>query len=199
MATNWWLTSPAASRASRRRSATFATARREQTVTIADRSKLFAARLGEDQRGAARTHSPGKQVRFDRAQHYAGYGRALGCSRTARAWWCRTSSPARFADDIGLNRGDVILEINKQPVNQRDDFRRIAGHAEERAGCGLPGPSSAARGDRVARSLSQVHFRNLTMPNRHWHWAPRFRDDFQCRCLTAYSLTTLRGAGLIPI
>jgi len=30
-----------------------------------------------------------------------------------------------FADDIGLNRGDVILEINKQPVNNPDDFTRI--------------------------------------------------------------------------
>ena len=29
-----------------------------------------------------------------------------------------------FADDIGLNRGDVILEINKQPVNTADDFSR---------------------------------------------------------------------------
>ena len=33
--------------------------------------------------------------------------------------------PGSFAEDIGLNRGDVVLEINKQPVNSADDFTRI--------------------------------------------------------------------------
>ena len=30
-----------------------------------------------------------------------------------------------FAEDLGLNRGDVILEVNKQPVNNPDDFAKI--------------------------------------------------------------------------
>ena len=33
--------------------------------------------------------------------------------------------PDGFGDTAGLSRGDVILEINKQPVNSEDDFRRI--------------------------------------------------------------------------
>jgi serine protease Do len=33
--------------------------------------------------------------------------------------------PGSFADDIGLSRGDVVLEINKQKVNSEDDFDRI--------------------------------------------------------------------------
>ena len=33
--------------------------------------------------------------------------------------------PNSFGDDIGLSRGDVILEINKQPVNTEDDFTRV--------------------------------------------------------------------------
>jgi serine protease Do len=33
--------------------------------------------------------------------------------------------PGSFADDIGLSRGDVVLEINKQPVNSEEDFDRI--------------------------------------------------------------------------
>jgi serine protease Do len=33
--------------------------------------------------------------------------------------------PNSFADDVNLNRGDVILEINKQPVNSEDDLNRI--------------------------------------------------------------------------
>jgi serine protease Do len=33
--------------------------------------------------------------------------------------------PGSFADDTGLNRGDVILEVNKQKVNNEEDFNRI--------------------------------------------------------------------------
>ena len=35
------------------------------------------------------------------------------------------SNPAASATTCGLNRGDVILEINKQPVNSEEDFRKI--------------------------------------------------------------------------
>ena len=34
--------------------------------------------------------------------------------------------PGSFADTAGLSRGDVILEINKQPVNSEDDYTRIS-------------------------------------------------------------------------
>jgi len=34
--------------------------------------------------------------------------------------------PGSFADDVGVSRGDVILEINKQPVNSEDEFNRIS-------------------------------------------------------------------------
>jgi serine protease Do len=33
--------------------------------------------------------------------------------------------PGSFAEDVNLARGDIILEINKQPVNSEDDFTRI--------------------------------------------------------------------------
>ena len=33
--------------------------------------------------------------------------------------------PDGFGDTVGLSRGDVILEINKQPVNSEDDFQKI--------------------------------------------------------------------------
>ena len=43
-----------------------------------------------------------------------------------------------FAEDVGLNRGDVILEVNKQPVNGPDDFNQNRVIAEEWAGYGVP-------------------------------------------------------------
>ena len=33
--------------------------------------------------------------------------------------------PGSWADDNNVQRGDVILEINRQPVNNVDDFRKI--------------------------------------------------------------------------
>jgi serine protease Do len=97
----------------------------DTTVTIADRSKLFAARLGEDE-GSGEEEQPkesklGLTVRpltNDLAQQLdipAGKGVIVQEVRGGS-----------FADDIGLSRGDVILEINKQPVNSTEDFARVA-------------------------------------------------------------------------
>jgi len=95
----------------------------ETTVTIADRAKLFAARLGEDETGND-SEEP-KQSKFgatvraltpdiaDRLDIPAGKGVIV-----------QDVKPGSFAEDVGLNRGDVVLEINKQPVNSADDFAR---------------------------------------------------------------------------
>src|ERR1700741_4214555 len=98
----------------------------ETTVTIADRSKLFAARLGEDQQENDETQPKesklGLTVRpltaemADRLDVPAGKGVIVQDVRGGS-----------FADDIGLNRGDVVREINKQAVNTAEDFTRIEG------------------------------------------------------------------------
>ena len=96
----------------------------EATVTIADRAKLFAARLGEDQENEDE-NSPkpskfGVTVRkvtpemADRLDIPAGKGVIV-----------QDVKPGSFAEDVNLARGDIILEINKQPVNSEDDFTRI--------------------------------------------------------------------------
>jgi S1-C subfamily serine protease len=35
--------------------------------------------------------------------------------------------PASFADDLNFARGDVISEINHEPVNSVEDYKRIVG------------------------------------------------------------------------
>ena len=96
----------------------------EATVTIADRSKLFAARLGEDQENddenAPKPSKFGVTVRkvtpemADRLDIPAGKGVIV-----------QDVKPGSFAEDVNLARGDIILEINKQPVNSEDEFSRI--------------------------------------------------------------------------
>jgi serine protease Do len=96
----------------------------DTSVTIADRAKLFAARLGDDQDSG--DESAPKQSKFgvtvrkvtpemaDRLDMPAGKGVIV-----------QEVKPGSFAEDILLGRGDIILEVNKQAVNSEDDFARI--------------------------------------------------------------------------
>jgi serine protease Do len=97
----------------------------DTTVTIADRAKLFAARLnGEDDNGG--DENTPKQDKFgltvgkltpeqaDRLDLPAGKGVIVKDVKTGS-----------FAEDINLNRGDLILEVNKQPVNNEEDFAKV--------------------------------------------------------------------------
>jgi serine protease Do len=96
----------------------------EASVTIADRSKLFASRLGEDDENqseeAPKASKFGVTVRSitgdlaDRLNIPAGKGVVV-----------QDVKQGSFAEDLGLNRGDVVLEVNKQPVNNPDDFAKI--------------------------------------------------------------------------
>jgi len=96
----------------------------EASVTVADRSKLFASRLGEEEENGEDL-TP-KQSKFgvtvrsltpemaDRLNVPSGKGVIV-----------QDVKPGAFGDDVGLTRGDVVLEINRQPVNSQDDFDRI--------------------------------------------------------------------------
>jgi serine protease Do len=96
----------------------------DTTVTIADRAKLFAARLSEDDSGS--DESTPKQSKLgitvrkltpemaERLDMPAGKGVIV-----------QEVKPGSFAEDINLGRGDVILEVNKQPVNSEEDFAKI--------------------------------------------------------------------------
>ena len=96
----------------------------EASVTIADRAKLFAARLGDDQDND--DESAPKQSKFgvtvrkvtpemaDRLDMPVGKGVIV-----------QDVKPNSFAEDINLGRGDIILEVNKQPVNSEEEFAKI--------------------------------------------------------------------------
>ena len=96
------------------------------TVTIADRAKLFSSRLGGGEEGEGGEEAQpvesklGLSVRAvtpdmaDRLDIPAGKGVIVSDVKSGS-----------FADDLGFNRGDVILEVNRQPVNSEDDFRKI--------------------------------------------------------------------------
>ena len=96
----------------------------ETTVTVADRAKLFASRLGEDEESGEEstpkqsklgiTVRPLTEDMANRLNVPAGQGVIV-----------QEVKPGSFADDVGLTRGDVVLEVNKQPVNSQEDFDKI--------------------------------------------------------------------------
>jgi serine protease Do len=98
--------------------------KQDATVTVADRAKLFAARLGEEEESGEdstpKESKLGLTVRAitpdiaDKLDIPAGKGVIV-----------QDVKPSSFADDVALSRGDVILEINKQPINSEADFTRV--------------------------------------------------------------------------
>jgi len=99
--------------------------KQEATATVADRAKLFAARLGDDDEGGQeagpKESKLGLSVRTltqemaDRLDVPANKGVIV-----------QEVKPGSFVEDVGLTRGDIILEVNKQAVNSEDEFNRVA-------------------------------------------------------------------------
>jgi len=98
-------------------------------VTIADRAKLFAARLGGEQEqgeeGKPEESKFGlnvKGITQDMANRYS--------LPNTKGVIVQDVKPDSFGDTAGLGRGDIILEINKQPVNSEDDYRHLESQAK---------------------------------------------------------------------
>ena len=93
-------------------------------VTVADRAKLFASQLGDDEENSE--EAAPKQSRLGVTVHDLTAQMADQLNLPAgKGVIVQEVKGGSFADDVGLTRGDVVLEINKQPVNSEDDFDRI--------------------------------------------------------------------------
>jgi serine protease Do len=96
----------------------------DKTVTIADRSKLFAARLGEEEEGKEGNQPTPSKFGVTVRALTPELADQLGVSAD-KGVVVRDVKPGSFGDDVGLSRGDVILQVNKQPVNSEEDFNKI--------------------------------------------------------------------------
>jgi len=98
--------------------------KQEASATVADRAKLFAARLGDEEEGGPEagpkesklgvTVQTLTQEMADRLDVPAGKG---VIAKDVKA--------GSFAEDVGLSRGDIILEVNRQAVDNEEQFTRV--------------------------------------------------------------------------
>jgi serine protease Do len=96
-------------------------AQKETSATVEDRTRVFpnaAGRLG-DQPGEAAPSEFGLHVEelTPERGHRVGVEGQKGVVATE-------IDPASFAEDLGFGRGDVIAEINREPINNVSDYRK---------------------------------------------------------------------------
>ncbi len=94
------------------------------TVTIANRAKLFANQLGlEGEEGNEEAQPAENKLGLTVQAITPDIADRLGIS-PGKGVVVTDVKGGSFADDIGMSRGDVILEVNKVPVNNEDQFQK---------------------------------------------------------------------------
>jgi serine protease Do len=95
---------------------------RETTATVEDRTRVFPNQVGRtgDQPGEAAPAEFGLRVDELTAER----ARKVGLEGQ-KGVLVTDVEPASFADDTGFGRGDVIAEINREPVNSVEEYRRV--------------------------------------------------------------------------
>jgi len=97
-------------------------------VIVGDRTKIFAQEYGGAAPNEPLSENGVSQMKFGMSVQdlrpvdrqnlgYKGTGGVLVAS----------TEPGSFADDIGLEKGDIIVELNREKINNKEDIRRIQG------------------------------------------------------------------------
>jgi serine protease Do len=99
--------------------------KQEVTATIADRAKLFAARLGDDEEGGVESGPKESKLGLTVGALTQEYADRVDVPAN-KGVIVKEVKSGSFAEDVGLTRGDIILEINKQTVDSEEQFNRVA-------------------------------------------------------------------------
>jgi serine protease Do len=96
-------------------------------VAVGDRTKVFAERYGGRKPEEKGDNSPeGMQVRFGMTvQPLSAANRQRLSYKGDGSVVIGSVEPGSFADDIGLSKGDIVLQMNRQMVNAPEDIKRI--------------------------------------------------------------------------
>ncbi len=98
--------------------------KQEAAITVADRAKLFASRLGTDEEKDEDNTPKESKLGVTVKAITPDIASKLDIPAN-KGVVVQDIKPGSFAEDVGLGRGDVILEVNKQAVNSEDEFNHI--------------------------------------------------------------------------
>jgi serine protease Do len=93
-------------------------------VTVADRQKLFATRLGDDDEGGEEAKPQESKLGVNVKDITPELAERMKLPNS-KGVIVQDVKADGFGDNVGVSRGDVILEINKQPVNSEADFHKV--------------------------------------------------------------------------
>ncbi|MGD1073362.1 MAG: trypsin-like peptidase domain-containing protein [Bryobacteraceae bacterium] len=95
-------------------------------IVVGDRTKTFAEQYGGKPAGGGDNSAEGMEMRFGMTVQplNSSLRQQMGLKGTTGVL-ISSVEPGSFADDIGLAKGDVIVELNRQAVNQPEDVKKI--------------------------------------------------------------------------
>jgi serine protease Do len=97
----------------------------EIPVTVGDRAEIYRDNpLISGRRSEDSSREGGPESKFGMYVRNADPAELEGSGESAGVLVTRVD-PASFADDIGIQPGDVITSVNREPVRSVDDLRRI--------------------------------------------------------------------------
>jgi len=120
-------------------------------LTIEDRTKVFASRYGGS-RPEQEERGEGETARFGITIENLGASQRQSWGFNERGGVIvRSVEPGSFADDIGIEPNDVILAINRQPIDSVSDVRRLQDKLRpgDSVAFRIMRPGSAFRGGRM--------------------------------------------------
>jgi serine protease Do len=95
-------------------------------VVVGDRTKIFAQEYGGAPADEPDAQNGATQMKFGMSVQplRSADRQSLGFKGTGGVLISSTD-PGSFADDIGLQKGDIVVELNREKVNSPEDIKRI--------------------------------------------------------------------------
>lgn len=97
---------------------------KQAAVTVADRAKLFGDRTDDTDESAEDNEPAPSKLGITVRSLSPEQAQRLGTPE-GKGVLVVDVKPNSFAEDIGMQQGYVILQINRQPVNSEEDYRKI--------------------------------------------------------------------------
>jgi serine protease Do len=95
------------------------------TITIGSRTQIWASRLGLEGGEGGEEAQPQAESKLGLSVQNITADMAQRLGIPQKGVIVTDVKPGSPADDWGLHRGDVLLQLNRQPINNEADFRRL--------------------------------------------------------------------------